>query len=159
MRRHIEKRDPEATEEALLRAGAELFAEAGYDGVRVEALAKRAGVNKAMINYHFGGKRKLYLAVIQSAFTELSAQVEALQRSQRPAAELLERVHRRLRHAGRDAPAQLPRAGDPRGAFGGRALQEGPAPDDGDLPGSCGRSSSGAFARVISGPSIPRSPT
>jgi len=87
--RRKEKRDPEATREALLRAGAKLFAAAGYDGVKVEALAQRAGVNKAMINYHFGGKRKLYVAVMQSALTELSDQVAALQRSERPAAELL----------------------------------------------------------------------
>ena len=87
--RQKEKRDPEATREALLRAGAEMFAAAGYEGVRVEALARRAGVNKAMINYHFGGKRRLYVAVIRSAFAELGARVEGLRRSERPPAELL----------------------------------------------------------------------
>ncbi len=85
--RQKEKRDPEATREALLRAGAELFAVGGYEGVRVEALANRAGVNKAMINYHFGGKRRLYVAVIRSAFAELAARVEELRRSERPPGE------------------------------------------------------------------------
>ena len=43
------------TREALLAAGTELFAERGYDGVPVWEIADRAGVNKAMISYHFGG--------------------------------------------------------------------------------------------------------
>jgi TetR/AcrR family transcriptional regulator len=88
-RRRRERRDPDATREALLRAGAELFAEAGFDGVRVEALARRAGVNKAMINYHFGGKRKLYEAIVDGILDEARARVALLQDSKRPADELL----------------------------------------------------------------------
>ncbi len=88
-RRRIERRNPEATRNALLRAGTELFAESGYDGVRVEALARRAGVNKAMINYHFGGKRKLYETIIASVFDELGSRVTALEASPRPPGELL----------------------------------------------------------------------
>ncbi len=83
------RRDSAATREALLRAGAELFAERGYDGVPVAVLAQRAGVNKAMINYHFGGKRKLYLAIVQLTFAEIVASVERLAESTRPAPEVL----------------------------------------------------------------------
>lgn len=90
--RQKEKRDPEATREALLRAGAEMFAGAGYEGVRVEALARRAGVNKAMINYHFGGKRRLYVAVIRSAFAALASRVDELRHSERSPAEQIEEL-------------------------------------------------------------------
>ena len=83
------KRDATATREALLRAGAELFAERGYDGVPVAVIAQRAGVNKAMINYHFGGKRKLYLAIVRLTFAEIVASVERLSESARPATEVL----------------------------------------------------------------------
>src|SRR6267143_1712012 len=65
------RRDAAATRDALLAAGAELFAERGYDGVPVTAIAQKAGVNKAMINYHFGGKRKLYLAIVSATFPEI----------------------------------------------------------------------------------------
>src|SRR5438034_5239947 len=68
------RRDAAATREALLAAGAELFAERGYDGVPVTAIAQRAGVNKAMINYHFGGKRKLYLAIVSVTFAEIRSE-------------------------------------------------------------------------------------
>ena len=87
--RHPRRRDAVATREALLDSGTALFAERGYDGVPVSAIAHRAGVNKAMINYHFGGKRKLYLAIVGTIFTEIVAKVERLADSPRPAAEVL----------------------------------------------------------------------
>jgi TetR/AcrR family transcriptional regulator len=81
--------DSEATKEALLRAGTELFARYGFDGVRVEAIARKAGVNKALISYHFGGKRKLYLAILSLTFREVAASAEQLVRSPGPAPDLL----------------------------------------------------------------------
>jgi AcrR family transcriptional regulator len=83
------RRDPAATREALLEAGTELFAERGYDGVPVSVIAHKAGVNKAMINYHFGGKRKLYLAILNATFAEIVTSVEHLAESPRPAPEVL----------------------------------------------------------------------
>src|SRR3989449_9953158 len=78
------RRDAAGTREALLAAGTELFAERGYEGVPVSAIAQNAGVNKAMINYHFGGKRKLYLAIVSATFSEIVASVERLADSPRP---------------------------------------------------------------------------
>ena len=85
-RRH---RDARATREALLAAGTALFAERGYEGTRVAAVAARARVNPALISYYFGGKRGLYRAIVTSAFTDIVAQVEALAASDRPAPETL----------------------------------------------------------------------
>jgi TetR/AcrR family transcriptional regulator len=86
---HARRRDPAATREALLRAGTALFAERGYDGVPVWAIARKAGVNKAMISYHFGGKRKLYRAIVSAIFTEIVTSVERLADSSRPAPDVL----------------------------------------------------------------------
>jgi TetR/AcrR family transcriptional regulator len=83
------RRDAVATREALLAAGTELFAARGYDGVPVAAIAAKAGVNKAMISYHFGGKRRLYLAIVSATFAEIVAGVERLAESSRPAPEVL----------------------------------------------------------------------
>jgi TetR/AcrR family transcriptional regulator len=82
-------RDPEATRRALLAAGTTLFAERGYEGVPLSAIAAKAGVNKAMVSYHFGGKRKLYLAIVTATFAETVARAETLAGSDRPAPELL----------------------------------------------------------------------
>jgi TetR/AcrR family transcriptional regulator len=83
------RRDPEATRQALLSAGTELFAERGYHGVPLATLADRAGVNKAMVSYHFGGKRQLYRAIITATFADIVARAEKLPESPRPAPELL----------------------------------------------------------------------
>ncbi len=69
-------RDPEPTREKLLRAGTELFAVHGFDGVSVEALAAAAGVNRALVSYHFGGKRRLYREILR---TTLAAALERMQ--------------------------------------------------------------------------------
>lgn len=90
--RRARRRDAAATREALLAAGTQLFAERGYDGVPVAAIAARAHVNKAMISYHFGGKRKLYLAIVRATFAEILTTVERLAESSRPAPELLRDV-------------------------------------------------------------------
>ena len=78
-RREREKRDPEATRQALLRAGAELFSERGFDGVPIEEVADRAGVNKALISYHFRGKRGLYVAILESTFASLAERLKAVE--------------------------------------------------------------------------------
>ena len=83
------RRDPEATQQALLAAATALFAERGYDGVALSTIADRAGVNKAMVSYHFGGKRKLYLAIVTATFADIVARAEQLPASGRSAPDLL----------------------------------------------------------------------
>jgi TetR/AcrR family transcriptional regulator len=61
-------RDAEATREALLASATGLFADRGFAGATVDAIAVRAGVNKAMINYHFQGKQGLYTAILRRDF-------------------------------------------------------------------------------------------
>jgi TetR/AcrR family transcriptional regulator len=62
-----------------MRAGSELFSERGFDGVPIEEVAARAGVNKALISYHFRGKRGLYVAILESAFGSLAARLGAVE--------------------------------------------------------------------------------
>jgi TetR/AcrR family transcriptional regulator len=87
--REREKRDPEATRQALMRAGSELFSERGFDGVPIEDLAAHAGVNKALVSYHFGGKRGLYVAILQSAFASMAERLKEIEASAPSAREAL----------------------------------------------------------------------
>jgi len=48
----------------ILAAAAEVFASIGFAGARVDEIAARAGVNKAMLYYHVGDKDKLYATVL-----------------------------------------------------------------------------------------------
>lgn len=56
--------DP-GTRAALLDAAAEIFAERGFAEAKVRDIAASARANLAAINYHFGGKEGLYLAVLE----------------------------------------------------------------------------------------------
>jgi TetR/AcrR family transcriptional regulator len=60
------QRDAERSRQALLDAALDEFAEHGYAGARVADIARRARVNKQLINYYFGSKEGLYLAVQQA---------------------------------------------------------------------------------------------
>ncbi|NJK62772.1 MAG: TetR/AcrR family transcriptional regulator [Synechococcaceae cyanobacterium SM2_3_1] len=53
------------TKEQILNAAEELFAVQGYSGTSIRAVIRKAGVNLAAINYHFGSKEELYVAVIR----------------------------------------------------------------------------------------------
>jgi AcrR family transcriptional regulator len=56
------------TREKILDTARDEFARHGLDGARVDRIAERAGVNKAMIYYHFKSKEKLYQSVIDQHF-------------------------------------------------------------------------------------------
>lgn len=58
-------RDAERSRQQLLAAALDEFAAKGYAGARVQDIADRAGVNKQLIPYYFGGKEGLYRAVGQ----------------------------------------------------------------------------------------------
>lgn len=50
--------------EAILRAALREFAARGFEGARVDRVARSARVNKALLYYHFGNKAALYEAVL-----------------------------------------------------------------------------------------------
>lgn len=49
----------QTTKERILEAASVEFAERGFDGARVDEIAKRAGVNKALIYYYYKSKEEL----------------------------------------------------------------------------------------------------
>jgi AcrR family transcriptional regulator len=51
----------------ILLAARELFAEMGYDGTTVRAIARRAGVDPALIHHFFMNKDGVFRAAVQSA--------------------------------------------------------------------------------------------
>src|SRR5215471_15047400 len=59
--------DAEGAREALLNAAEQVFAEHGFDGARIDAIAAAAGYNKSLIFQYFDDKLGLYSAVIRRA--------------------------------------------------------------------------------------------
>jgi len=50
--------------ERIVAAAAQVFASSGFEGARIDEIAERAGINKAMLYYHVGDKERLYSAVL-----------------------------------------------------------------------------------------------
>jgi AcrR family transcriptional regulator len=55
------------TPQRLLEAAGEVFAEQGFRNTTIRAICRRAQANLAAVNYHFGDKEHLYLAVMEYA--------------------------------------------------------------------------------------------
>jgi AcrR family transcriptional regulator len=54
------------TEQRLLQAAGEIFAEFGYRAATVRQICEKAGANVAAVNYYYGDKEQLYQAVLRS---------------------------------------------------------------------------------------------
>ena len=64
----------EDTRNRLLSAASRLFAEKGYDHATVRDICAAAGVNIALVNYHFKSKEGLYKACIERIFAKAGGQ-------------------------------------------------------------------------------------
>jgi len=79
-----------ATRDTILAAATREFAARGYAGAGVDRIAKRAGVNKAMIYYHFASKAGLYTAILRNLFEPAGQQARAIVAGDRPPEEKLD---------------------------------------------------------------------
>jgi TetR/AcrR family transcriptional regulator len=64
------QRDPERTKKRILAAAEKEFSAKGFAGARVDAIAKRARVNKRMLYHYFGNKEGLFREILRRAMTE-----------------------------------------------------------------------------------------
>ena len=69
------RRVPRPTRQKLLDTALEEFAARGFDGAKVDRIVRRAGVNKAMLYYHFPSKAALYLEILREQFGGLGQAV------------------------------------------------------------------------------------
>ncbi|PLX32030.1 MAG: TetR family transcriptional regulator [Ignavibacteria bacterium] len=76
MDNHVQKTQYSETEEKIFVAALEEFSKKGRSGARMQDIADRAGINKALIHYYFRSKEKLYeevfTFVIRKFFYRLS---------------------------------------------------------------------------------------
>ena len=65
------RRDADQTRAEILEVAADEFADAGYAGARVDQIAAHTRTTKRMIYYYFGGKEKLFIAVLERAYAAI----------------------------------------------------------------------------------------
>ena len=63
-------KQPEQTRAALIKAALETLRSEGFRGTTARAIAGRAGVNQALVYYHFGGVDRLLLTALDATSAE-----------------------------------------------------------------------------------------
>ena len=56
---------PVERREQILDAANALFAERGYDEVSIEDIASSAGVTRGLVHHYFGGRKEVYIALLE----------------------------------------------------------------------------------------------
>lgn len=72
------------TRKRILEVAERLFSAKGFDATSVDQIARTAGVNKALIYYHFKNKDDLVLQLFESIIEEVSAKADQEADSARP---------------------------------------------------------------------------
>ncbi|MGG8495194.1 TetR/AcrR family transcriptional regulator [Tenacibaculum sp. TC6] len=72
------KQKDNKTEEQILTAAQEIFQSKGMDGARMQEIADKASINKAMLHYYYRSKQLLFEAVFKKAFSLLAPQLNAI---------------------------------------------------------------------------------
>ena len=62
---------PVANRARIVKAAIDEFASRGFKGASMDAIAARTQTTRALINYYFGSKEKVYLAVLEHVYSEI----------------------------------------------------------------------------------------
>jgi len=107
----------------IIEAAKEVFADAGFAGARVDEIARRAGVNKAMIYYRVGDKEALYSEVLHQVFGDTAERISRNIKDDQPPEEKLKvYIHGLLQTA--ELHPHMPRLMMREFASGGRNVPE-----------------------------------
>lgn len=68
----------DSTRDALVRTAIEVFGRDGYHATRTRTISAEAGVNQALIGFHFGGKEGLYKAALAQVSNGISGRMAPL---------------------------------------------------------------------------------
>lgn len=82
--------------------------ELGYPGASLAQIARRAGISKSVISYHFDGKDELLLQLVDEVFARAGAEIEAAVRAEAtPSAKLAAYIRSYLGHMSRHREAMI----------------------------------------------------
>jgi AcrR family transcriptional regulator len=74
----------DSTQEKILDAAKEIFIKKGMYGARMQEIADRAGINKALLHYYFRSKNKLFDAIFEEAFQDFLPKAFAVLEGDKP---------------------------------------------------------------------------
>ncbi|MEE4196231.1 MAG: TetR/AcrR family transcriptional regulator [Bacteroidales bacterium] len=77
------------TEQKILDAAKEVFQKKGMTGTRMQEIADKAGINKALLHYYYRSKEKLFRRVFEIAFALFIPRIKEMLFSDKP---ILEKI-------------------------------------------------------------------
>lgn len=86
----------EETERLILDAAEVVFAESGFGGATMQAIARASGLPKANLHYYFASKEKLYRRVVERIFTIWLEAADSFETSSTPEVALRRYITRKM---------------------------------------------------------------
>ncbi|MGH8725329.1 MAG: TetR/AcrR family transcriptional regulator [Burkholderiales bacterium] len=83
---------PAANRAHIIRAAIDEFAARGFKGASMDAIAARTHTTRALINYYFGSKEKLYIAVLEQVYAGIREAESQLDLAHLPPAAAIRRI-------------------------------------------------------------------
>jgi len=83
-----------SAKEKILQAAIDEFSHFGFEGARVDRIAEKADINKAMIFYYFSSKENLFKVVLTRVLSELIKQVQTVFRDSQVPEDLIDALPR-----------------------------------------------------------------
>ena len=64
------------TKEKIIKVSSKIFAKLGFSGVRIDALVKEIGINKATFYYHFKSKKEIFEVIVTENVQKLQNEID-----------------------------------------------------------------------------------
>lgn len=81
----------DSTEQKIFDAAHEVFTQKGMDGAKMQEIADRAGINKALLHYYYRSKEKLYETVARAILGKALPAIRQVIESDQPLEDKLRR--------------------------------------------------------------------
>lgn len=81
----------DSTEQRIFDAAHELFVQKGLDGAKMQEIADRAGINKALLHYYYRSKEKLFEMVVKAVINRAIPIIRQLIESEEPLEQKIDR--------------------------------------------------------------------
>ncbi|HMX39342.1 MAG TPA: TetR/AcrR family transcriptional regulator [Saprospiraceae bacterium] len=81
----------DSAEQKIFDAAHEIFLQKGMDGAKIQEIADRAGINKALLHYYYRSKEKLYEAVARAILSKAVPAVRQIIENEQPLEEKIPR--------------------------------------------------------------------
>jgi AcrR family transcriptional regulator len=77
-----DNKNDKSTEQKILEAAKQVFMEKGIDGARMQDIADKAGINKALLHYYFRSKEKLFEMIFMEEARKFMPKVTSIMMSE-----------------------------------------------------------------------------